>query len=172
MTIVSSSNKFKTTPIEFVLKGTGKRVKVNPPVKTSVLWAEKGSYRLEHILEFIENLPTIGTAFAPEKRCVFTLNDYLAHVPNEVEDAFHKKGYFSIVIGGGITGHVRVNDTSYHRPVKTAYKNLEMQLMLDLLRQDPKKIPSPSKDQMMEIFIMHWRKHAQMLKMSKPLNRI
>ena len=70
MTIVSSTNKIKTPPIEFVFKGTGKRVKVNPPAKTSVQWAEKGSNRLEHILEFNENLPTIPTAFAPEKHCV------------------------------------------------------------------------------------------------------
>ena len=158
MTIVSSTNKIETPPIEFVFKGAGKRVKVNPPAKTSVQWAEKGSYRLEHILKFIENLPTIPIAFAPEKRCVFTLDDYSAHLPQEVEDAFHKKGYFLIVIGGGITGDVQVNDTSYHRPVKTAYRNLEMQLMLDLLKQDPKKIPSPSRDQMMEMFYNAWEK--------------
>ena len=30
MTIVSSTNKIKTLPIEFVFKGIGKRVKVNP----------------------------------------------------------------------------------------------------------------------------------------------
>ena len=64
---------------------------------------------------------------------------YSAQLPKEVEDAFHKKGYFLIVIGGGITGDLQVNDTSYHCPVKTTYMNLEMQLMLDLLRQDPQK---------------------------------
>ena len=47
MTVVSSANKIKTPPFELVFKGTGKRVKVNPPAKTSVQWAEKGSYRLE-----------------------------------------------------------------------------------------------------------------------------
>ena len=112
MIIVLSANKIKTPPIEFVLKGTGNRVKVNPPAETSVQWAEKGSYRLEHILEFIENLPTIPTAFAPEKRRVFTLDDYSAHLPKKVEDAFYKKGYFLIVIGGGITGDLLVNNAS------------------------------------------------------------
>ena len=70
MTIVLSTNKIQTPPIEFVFKGTGKRVKVYPPAKTSVQWAEKGSYRLEHILEFIENLPTIPTTFAPKTMCL------------------------------------------------------------------------------------------------------
>ena len=124
--IVSSTKKIETAPIEFVFKGTGKRAKVNPPAKTSVQCAEKGSYRLEHILEFTENVPTIPAAFGPEKRCVFTLDDYYAHLPKEVEDACHKKGYILIVIGGGTTGVLQINDTSYHRPVKKAYRNLEM----------------------------------------------
>ena len=134
MNIVSSTNKNETPPIKFLFKGTGKRFKVNPSAKTLVQSAEKGSYRLEHILEFIENLPTIPTAFAPEKRCIFNLDDYSAHQPKEVEDAFHKMGYFLILTCGGITGDVQVNGTSYPFPVKTAYRNLEMQLMLDLLR--------------------------------------
>ena len=33
-----------------------------------------------------------------------------------------------------------------------------MELLLDLLRQDPKKIPSPSRDQMMEMFYNAWEK--------------
>ena len=158
MTIVWSTNKIKTPPIEFVFKGTGKRAKVNNPAKASIQCVEKGSYRLEHILEFIENLPTIPTAFAPEKRCVFTLDDYSAHLPKEVEDTFPRKGYFLIVIGSGITGDVQVKDTSYYRPVKTAYRNLEMQLMLGLWWQDPKKISSPPQDQMMKLFYNAWEK--------------
>ena len=144
MTIVSSTNSIKTPAVEFVLKGTGKRAKVTPPGKISVQWAEKGSYRLEHILAFIEKLPTIPTAFTPGKRIIFTLDDYSAHLPKEVEDALHKKGYFLIVIGGSITGGVQVNDTSYHRSVKSAYRDLEMELMLDLLKIDPTKMPAPT----------------------------
>ena len=81
---------------------------------------------MEHILEFIENLPTITTAFVPEKQCV--LDYYSAHLPKEVEDFFHKKRLLLIVIGSGLAGDVQVNDTSYHRPVKTAYRNLKIQL--------------------------------------------
>ena len=36
MNILSSTNKIKTPPIEFVFEGTGKRVKVNPPANASV----------------------------------------------------------------------------------------------------------------------------------------
>ena len=158
MTIVSSANSIKTPAVEFVFKGTGKRAKVSPPGKISVQWAEKGSYRLEHVLAFIEKLPTIPTAFTPEKRIIFNLDDYSAHLPKEVEDALHKKGYFFIVIGGGITGDVQVNDTSYHQSVKSAYRDLEMELMLDLLKTDPTKIPTPTRDQMIEMFDKAWDK--------------
>ena len=63
-----------------------------------------------------------------------------------------------IELGGGITGDVQVNDTSYHRSVNRAYRNLEMQLMLDLSRENPKKIPSAFRYQMMEMFYDAWEK--------------
>ena len=62
MTIVTSSKKRSAPPVEFVFKGAGKRVTVSPPEKIQVQWAEKGSYRLQNMLTFIERLPTIPTA--------------------------------------------------------------------------------------------------------------
>ena len=74
----------------------------------------------------------------------------------EVEEAFRKKGYFLIVIGGGITGDIQVNDTSYHRQAKAAHRNHEMKLMLEMLEKDPIKIPTPTRDQMMQMFQESW----------------
>ena len=76
MTIASSSNQIKTPSLEFVFKGKGKRVKLNPPDKVTIQWTEKGSYRLE---KYVESLPSIPVNFAPEKRCIFTLDYYSAH---------------------------------------------------------------------------------------------
>ena len=157
MTIVSSSKKRSPPPVEFVFKGAGKRVKVSPPEKIQVQWAEKGSYRLENMLTFIERLPTIPTAFAPQKRCIFTLDDYSAHLSPEVEAALNRKRYFLIVIGDGITGDVQVDDTAYHMPLKAAYRKQEMALMIDMLKDNPTKIPSPSRDQMMSLFQESWK---------------
>ena len=55
MTIVSSINSIKIPAVEFVFKGTDERAKVSPPGKISAQWAEKGLYRLEHVLAFIES---------------------------------------------------------------------------------------------------------------------
>ena len=95
-----------------------------------------------------------SNSICPRKAVCLSLRWLSAHLQKEVKDAFHKKDFFFIlIIGGVIRGDVQVNDTFHHRPVKTAYKNLEMLLMLDLLRQDSVKIPSSSRDQMREMFL-------------------
>ena len=113
MTIASSSNPIKTPPLEFAFKGKGIRVKVNPPERATAQWTDKDSYRVENVLKYTESLPTIPIHFTPEKRRIFTLDNYSAHLVRELEEAFFKKGYFLIIIiGGGITGDIQVNDTS------------------------------------------------------------
>ena len=59
------------------------------------------------MLEYINRLATIPVAFYPERRVIFTLDDYFAHFPPEIETALFKKGYFLIHIGGEITGDVK-----------------------------------------------------------------
>ena len=108
MTIASSSNAIKTPCLEFVFKGKGTRVKVNPPERATPQWSDKDSYRVQHVLKYIESLLTIPIHFAPEKCCIFILDDYSAHLVPEVEEAFLKKGYLLIIIGGRITGDIQV----------------------------------------------------------------
>ena len=53
-----------------------------------------------------------------------------------MEEAFFKKGYFLIIIVGGITGDIQVNDASYHRQTKALYRKHEMELTLEKLQKD------------------------------------
>ena len=53
MTTISSSNSVQP-PLEFVFKGKGTRTKLNPPDRVTFQWAEKGSYRVEHMVKFVE----------------------------------------------------------------------------------------------------------------------
>ena len=48
---------------EFVFKGKGVQVKLNPPQDMKFQWAPKGSYRLEHMLSTIANLPNRPNIF-------------------------------------------------------------------------------------------------------------
>ena len=61
-----------------------------------------------------------------------------------------------IIIGGGITGDIQVNDTSYHRQAKALYRKHKMELMLEKLQRDPKKIRQPTRDEMMNMFQKSW----------------
>ena len=103
-------------------------------------------------------MATIPIHFVPEKRRIFTLNDYSVHLVPEVDEAFFKKGYFLIINGRGITGNIQVNDTSYNRQAKAFYRQHEMELMFEKLHKDPKKIPQPTRDKMISMFQKSWNK--------------
>ena len=66
--------------------------------------------------------------------------------------------YLLRIIPGRITDDVQRNDTDFHHPVKTYYRTLEMELMLEKLRQNPERIPSSSEDEMMKMFDASWTK--------------
>ena len=161
MTTVSSSNKVPAPPCEYLFKGKGTRVKLSPPAKTKVQWAEKGSYRLQNLLQYVENLPAQPVALFPQKRVIFTLDDYSVHLDPSIQEAMYKKGYFLIIIGGGITGDIQCNDTHYHRRAKGLYRDREMAVMIDKLREHPEKIPAPTRDDMMEMFSHAWKETCQ-----------
>ena len=62
----------------------------------------------------------------------------------EIEEIAHKRRYFLILIGGGIN------------PSKKRYRDQEMELMIEKLRKDKNKIPTPSRDDMMQMFSKAW----------------
>ncbi|KAK7467855.1 hypothetical protein BaRGS_00036926, partial [Batillaria attramentaria] len=96
---------------EFLFKGKGSRIKVNPPENVHTQFALKGSYRLENMLT---------------------------------------------TIGGGITGDVQVNDTHYHHRLKKEYRERESKLVLEKLSDNPNRVPSPSRDEMMRMLVESW----------------
>ena len=58
--------------------------------------------------------------------------------------ALFKKGYVLVIIGGGITYDIQINGTNCKRHLKKHYRDLEMLVMLNQLKKDPIRIPSPS----------------------------
>ena len=69
----------------------------------------------------------------------------------QVQSALYKTGCRYVGVGGGITGDVQINDTDLHSPLKSKYREKEMALMLEQLREHPGKIPKPSRDEMMRM---------------------
>ena len=94
--------------------------------------------------------------FTEQGFAIYVLDDYSVHLMPEVRQALFKKGYVLVVIGGGITGDVQINDTDCHHQLKTLYRDLEMKLMFEQLEKDPTKIPSPSRNEMMSMLLEAW----------------
>ena len=52
-----------------------------------------------------------------------------------------------------MTGDIQINDTHFHNPLKAQYREQEMALMLEKLREKPDKIPSPTRNEMMAMLV-------------------
>ena len=85
--------------------------------------------------------------------CIYVLDNYSVHIMPEIKEALLKRGYVYIGIGGGITGDIQINDRDIYAPLKRAYRQLEQKLMIKQLQSDPKKIPQPSRDDMMRMLV-------------------
>ena len=155
-TSVSSSEEVKILP-EFVFKGVGTRTKINAPPNVYYQWSPSGSYRLEHLKKTISNLPNRYNMFS-EDFAIYVLDDYAVHLMPEVRRALYGRGYVLVVMGGGITGDLQVNDTHTHRALKRHCKDEEAELMLSKLNENSHKIPSPDRSEIIDMTIKAWNK--------------
>ena len=64
----------------------------------------------------------------------------------EIKEVLLKRGYVLVIIGGGVTGDIKINDTDLHCLLIVKYWELKKNLMLKQLRPDPKRISQPSRD--------------------------
>ena len=81
------------------------------------------------------------------------LDDYAVHLMSEVRNALWDRGYVLVIISGGITGFVQVNDTHLHKKLKSEYRIKESALMLEKLTKDPKKVPASDRGEMMSLLV-------------------
>ena len=100
-TQVASVSKIVLQP-EFVFKS--KRVRANVAVENvNFQWSPSGSYRLEHMIKTISNLPNRFNRFTQKNVAIYVLDDYAVHLVPEVRKALYERGYVLIVMGGCIT---------------------------------------------------------------------
>ena len=102
----------------------------------------------------ISNLPNRYDVFTPKNYAIYILDNYSVHLMPEVKAELLKNIY--VGIGGGITGDIQINDTDAHAPLKAKYRDEEMKVMLQQLRHDRTKIPSPLRDGMMSMLSQSW----------------
>ena len=82
----------------------------------SVVWAEKGSYRAEHILRYMSRWldPWTDERAAAKDYRILMMDMAGSHVQQSVVDLAWSKGYMLLYHYGGITGVLQVNDTDLH----------------------------------------------------------
>ena len=133
-----------------------------------VQWAPKGSYRLQHVLDYLRwavidkhaipeqpqavtdpdaSPDRIGAARAPakERHLVVVLDWFAPHLDERVDDLLRGAGAGCLRIGGGLTGDVQVPDTHRHGPLTSSYRTLEARDSRAQLRLRPSKLPSFSR---------------------------
>ena len=76
----------------------------------------------------------------------------------EVRKALFQRGYILVIMGCGITGFIQSNDTHLHRKLKASYRDLEMELMMEKLQADEKNVPSPTREEMINMAVKASRK--------------
>ena len=125
---------------KFVVKSKGTRANIHPPIGVNYNWAPKVLYRLEQMLYSISNLTNRFNIFTRKNYAIYLLDEYSVHIMFEIKEALLKRGYAPVIIGGGVTRDIQVNDTDIHTPLRTKYRELEQSLMTDQLRVNPKKM--------------------------------
>ena len=93
----------------------------------SVQWAEKGSYRQEHVLAFLRQWLD---PFTPERRAagdwrILMMDCATSHLDAAVVDFCVERGYVVLYHYGCTTGIAQVNDTDLHGRLSQVYIQLE-----------------------------------------------
>ena len=142
---------------EFVFKGKGTRIKLNPPEGMKVQWGDSGSYQLKHILQTIENLPNRNrNPFSKKDWAIYVLDNYAVQIMPEIWKDLWGRGYVLVLMGGGITGFIQQNDTHIHRPLKNHYRDSECALMIEKLQANKNKVLPPIRGEMMSMLVNAW----------------
>ena len=162
-TLMSSSNAASPPLPEFVFKGKGQRVKLDPPSGVKFQWSDSGPYRVAHVMQMVKNLPTFVGPLetmmpgGKKKFRIFTLDDYSAHLDPSIAEELFRKGYILVIIGGGITGDMQPNDTALHHRLKEIYREKEQEVLITQLRNNQEKIPTLSRDNIMTVMADTWK---------------
>ena len=152
-------------PLEILFKGkTAKTIEslkrpehVTFPL--SFAFAEKGSYRVEHVLAFLQRhlKPWTPERAAAHDWRILQLDAFRPHVDPAVFDMCRDHGYVLVLHGGGTTGVCQVNDTDIHGPFSAEYVvREELSLHVQSLVQGSSWTPTRSPQDIVETSCEAW----------------
>ena len=168
----------KEIAILFKAAGRGVRIRqtLRPPPGVLLQFQEKGSYRLEDVLEYLEwiadrtrvagpaqpsDAPAPASSQGPapasgQRRVVYLLDWFAPHLDPAIDDVVHSLGHAVLRIGGHLTGLVQVEDTHCHGPMTRIYKQRESREAYEQLLVRPDQLPSTSRQTVMDRAFDAW----------------
>ena len=166
MTMVTSNAQVATSPrrppIEMLFKARSRRrtgnKSANPHTNCTVQWADKGSYKKEHFIEFLRRHLDEWT---PERA---VHNDYricysdvaASHCGSDVQEFCWSRGYVMLYHFGGTTAVAQVNDTDCHGDFEQIYVNFEQEACNERQAIDPGNI-SRTVQEVYDDVVATWR---------------
>jgi hypothetical protein len=117
--------------VELLCKGkTNRRIRdleVPAGFNVSLQTAEKGSYRCEHIVRYLDRWldPWTPEREAAKDWRILMLDVAASHLAEEVLDVAEARGYVTLLHYGCTTGVAQINDTDLHLDLERAYVELE-----------------------------------------------
>ena len=142
----------------FVFKVKGRTTHLVPPEAGNYRWATKGSYRIKKILGMIKKIPNQFNMFPKKGFTIYVLDDYGVHLMPKFDKPYLKKDRSLLSLVKELLMIFKINDTIFHRLLKSQYRDLEMKLMLEQLEENPTKIPSLSRNEMMSMLLASCKK--------------
>ena len=166
MTTVSSSplalGQPKRLPLEVLFRAkTNRRTRhlsLPEDLNLSVAWAEKGSYRLQNILKFLDRWLdpwSAERALANDYR-VLMLDVAGCHLPDEVSTFCWSRGCFAVFHYGCTTGVAQVNDTDLHGVFERKYLEVEQASFVEQQLYAPGSV-SRTPQQVLDDVAFTWR---------------
>ena len=117
--------------------------------------AQKGSYRLEHVLQFLEWI--MKPVETSAETIVVVLDWYAPHLDPKVDATLHALGHSVLRIGGGITGDIQVGDTHRHGPYTARYRDIEIKEAMRELELRPGAVPCSSRQTVLDRASEAWK---------------
>ena len=177
MTTVTSNKAAATRPgglpVEVLFRHKGKRkanfleplrAQLPPSANISIVTGPKGSYRQEHVYEFLERYLDVWT---PERETagdwrILYMDAYRSHLGAQMFDLCWSRGYVLLYHYGCTTGIAQVNDTDLHAELERIYVELETFGFQEKQAIDPSDI-SRTRQEVMDDIAETWRQcdHTQ-----------
>jgi hypothetical protein len=120
----------------------------------SVATGDSGSCKLGDILNYLDQ---VLEPWGPGRRWRILICDvYAPQCDVRVTRLCWRRGYVLMWIGGGCTGALANPDVYCHDDLSRAYQELEMRTLIHQMELEPDKLPVPSREDCIRIFINAW----------------